>query len=437
VKKYFQWSVLYWVVILFSIAACSYQPQNRGQVHIEFSNHKYTLYRNGHPFKINGGSGYTHIKDLKEAGGNTLRMWDTTNIGAVLDSAEAENIAVIVGLPMPPNDHMDEFYNVPDKVKQHYKNLTATVNRYKQHPALLCWCLGNELSFPYKPNYNKFYDAFNQVVNMAHHNDPNHPVTTTMINFQSKNITNIKLRTHIDFISFNIFGALQNFEKELDGFKWFWDGPFLVTEWGVDGPWHLAEQNAWGAFVENSSEKKAEQYLQTYRRYMPVNNPRFLGSLVFYWGQKQEYTPTWFSIFDEQGRRTEAYNTMQYIWTGKKAKTHAPPIKFMLINDKGGKDNLMLSPNTTARAQVYLDAINPLSFSYKWELLPEDWYMANNTYGLKKPKPLDKVFVEEKGSKVTFKVPEKEGPYRLFVYVYNKQGYLATHNIPFYVLNNP
>jgi hypothetical protein len=33
----------------------------------------------------------------------------------------------------------------------------------------------------------------------------------------------------------------------------------------------------------------------------------------------------------------------------------------------------------------------------------------------------------------TLKVPAKEGPYRLFVYVSDQKGKVATANIPFYV----
>jgi hypothetical protein len=36
-------------------------------------------------------------------------------------------------------------------------------------------------------------------------------------------------------------------------------------------------------------------------------------------------------------------------------------------------------------------------------------------------------------SKISFKAPEKEGAYRLFVYGYDGNGNWATANVPFYV----
>jgi hypothetical protein len=95
----------------------------------------------------------------------------------------------------------------------------------------------------------------------------------------------------------------------------------------LKGPWTTDAQNAWGAYIENTSTKKAEQYLTIYQKYMPVNDPGFLGSMVFYWGQKQELTPTWFSLFDENGAETEMVQVMQYLWTGIKVPEKAPYIK--------------------------------------------------------------------------------------------------------------
>jgi hypothetical protein len=365
-------------------------------------------------------------------------VWDTVHIAGILDSAQTYQLAVIVGLPMPANQNMDEFYNDDAKVAAHYKKLTATVNRYKHHPALLAWCVGNELAFPYKPNYNRFYNAFNKVVDMIHRDDPNHPATTTMINFQRKNIACIKFRTDIDFISLNIFGDIKHLKHNLKDFEWLWKGPFLVTEWGIDGPWYPTYQTAWGSYVENSSFKKAEQYQAIYKDLMPVHDPRFLGSLVFYWGQKQEYTPTWFSLFDKAGRYSQTVNTMNELWTRHKPKAQAPLLKYILLNQLGGKDNILLASDTTAQADVYLYGKETGDVTYKWQLLPEDYHQVNDIYRQQEVMPIPRSFVgDSTGKHITFRTPVKEGPYRLYVYAYNRQNYFASCNIPFYVLNHP
>lgn len=436
----FRLVVTYLILVscFFSFACNNTQPVNNAgkTVYIKNENGKYTLYRNGEPFLVKGAAGYTNLKRLKEAGGNTIRVWDTVHLANILDSAQANNLAVIVGLPMPPSLKMDEFYNTP-QATVFTKQITAVINKYKNHPALLCWCLGNELTFPLRPRFNRFYTVFNKLVDVIHQNDPQHPVTTTVMTFQKQNIFNIRYRTNIDFISFNIFGSIQTLKRDLQKYNWLWSGPFLVAEWSIEGPWVAAKQNAWGAYVEDSSTKKAEQYLATYRDYMPADNPRFLGSMVFYWGQKQELTPTWFSFFDEHGAQTEIVNTMQYLWTGKKPPAKAPDVKYMLLNDKGGRDNILLAPEAIGYAKVYMNGTDTAKLTYKWQLLAEDWFKPNGIFSEKPPKDIKGSFIENTGRMVKFKTPVNEGPYRLYVYVYNNNGYFATANTPFYVLNNP
>jgi len=249
------------LLIFLFLTSCHPATNNRlvgrRTVSIKLENGKYILYRNGLPFLVKGGSGYTNLKALSVAGGNTIRLWDTINLGKILDSAKAYHLAVIVGLPMPPNKNMDAFYNDEAKVDDGFKKISAIVSTYKNHPALLCWCVGNELDFPVKPKYNRFYTAFNHIVDMIHSDDPNHPVTTTMMTFNRKSIADIKWRTNVDFISFNIFGSIQTLKQDLQDFNWFWSGPFLITEWGIEGPWVARQRNAWGAYIEDSSPKKS------------------------------------------------------------------------------------------------------------------------------------------------------------------------------------
>lgn len=426
------------ILSFFSLSCNESQPVSatKKAVYIKNQNGKYLLYRNGKPFFIKGASGFTNLKELREAGGNTIRVWDTLNLGSILDSAQANHLAVIAGLPMPSSESMDEFYNT-SKANVYSRKIVDIVERFKNHPALLSWCLGNELAFPNKPKYNQFYSIFNGLVDMIHQKDPQHPVTTTIMAFQKKNIINIKLRTKIDMISFNIFGSIQTLKEDLEKFRWFWDGPFLITEWGVEGPWLAENQNAWGAYIESTSTKKAEQYLSNYEKYMPVNNPRFLGSMVFYWGQKQELTPTWFSLFDENGAKTEAVEVMRYIWTGKKIMAKAPALKYMLLAGKGAKDNIIFKPNIAVNSKVYFENADTIGLTFKWKIFAEDWFKPNGIFSEKQPKEINNLIIGQSGSELSFKVPGKEGPYRILVYVYDKKGSFATSNTPFYVLKNP
>jgi hypothetical protein len=421
--------------ILVNCTDSGQMPGENNAVHIRENNGKYVLYRSGKPFTIKGAAGFSHFKELKEIGGNTLRIWDTTHLEQVLDSARANDIAVIVGLPIPNNNDMAQ-YRDTSIIHARYNALQSLVRKHKNNPAILMWCLGNELDFPYKLVYRDFYKDFNNLTDMIHREDPNHPVTTSVLNFNRKYIANIQLLCNIDVISFNIFNNLKDLRNDLAGFSWFWNGPYLLLEWGIDGPWTGTEHTAWGSFIENTSKKKAEVYLERFQQEMPLEDQRFVGACVFFWGQKQETTHTWFSIFDETGKSSETVGTMRYLWTGKPSTVKYPEIQYMLLNQKGAKDNIILNPATSASAEVLMFADHSNLKNVKWEIFREDWYKKNQMNNIKKSRPLDHLIQTGSGLHVKFVSPSQEGPYRLFATIYDHDGHFASCNTPFYVVSN-
>jgi hypothetical protein len=406
------------------------------KVYIRKADGRYTIIRNGKPFKLKGGGGYSHFSDLRNAGGNTMRTWDTTHLDRILDSARANGIAIIAGLPLP-NSNDSKFYNDPAVVNARQERFQTLIRKYRSHPALLMWCLGNELDFPYKLTYKRFYESFNALTDMIHREDPDHPVTTTILNFNQKYIFNIRLRCDIDVISFNVFNSLHAFRKDLTGFAWFWSGPYMLLEWGINGPWQGSDYTAWGAYIEDTSTKKAEIYKNRYRIEMPLEDPRYLGSCVFFWGHKQETTHTWFSIFDETGGASETLATMQYLWTGTTSKVRYPDVKYMLLNKKGAKDNIMLNPATTASAEVLMSSDIKDIKSIKWQVFREDWYRENNKNSTARLVPLITSTGSASSMKITFTSPREEGPYRIFATIYDHSGNFASCNTPFYIVGIP
>jgi len=426
------WPTLILTVIAFVFfIRCNTSPPDthHRKVFIQKDGKQYTIYRNGQPFTVKGASGYTQLAEVREAGGNTIRTWDTVNLGAVLDEAQRNNLAVIAGLPLPSSDALDYFYKDTVKTAAAYRAFRQVVQRYKGHPALLMWCLGNEPAFSFKPRYRPFNKTFNRLLDMIHNTDPDHPVTTTMVNFSIWQAMFIKWKVHhLDLISFNIFGELSHLSHKLDRYAWLWKGPFLISEWGTYGPWEV-NRTAWGAPIENTSTKKAEQYGLLYKQ-LPVNNPRFLGALVFYWGQKQEITPTWFSLFDEKGIPAEAVDVIRSLWTGKQSTSTAPRVQYMLLNDKGAADNIMLRPDSAASALLLMQDSLSQGLSLHWEVWQEDWFSDLRRHPMK----IFDTVINNAGSKLAFKAPLSEGPYRIYVKVSDSIGRYATANTPFYVV---
>lgn len=425
-------------------------------VYVKKTHSGYQLFRNGEPFFIQGAGGDNYFEELAEIGGNTVRLYDTLNLENKLDEAHKYNLAVIVDLPLYRFETAYNQYLIEENVvllKNQIKNL---VKKHKNHPALLMWNLGNEIQYPVvfqknriATNMNdvaeifkvlfqrkKFIQTFNELIEFIHTEDPNHPVTTSVAtNRFWKKLLNIHIYSrNLDIIGYNIFAPPQKIKPQLDRLaKFIKMKPFYISEWGIEGPW-AQEKTAWGAPIETTSTNKGEQYRNNYRIFTQQYN-QLLGSTVFFWGQKQERTHTWFNIFDEQGRKSQAYFELHKFWSNNTPKTEPPQIKYMLVDKKGAKDNLVFSPNEMKQAQVLLETEVDSTFQYYWEIHEEGWNYEGGGAKHKATRKIPNCFDSNLKNEVLFRVPATEGPYRIFTFIYDNFGNFATTNTPFYVLN--
>ncbi len=108
---------------------------------------------------------------LKEAGVNTIRVYSPILEEGVLDRFAEENIMVVVGFG----------YNQDGKFDILSGTFADYVEKYKGHPAILMWELGNE--YNYHPEWfdgdmKNWYEAMDDAANKIHEIDPAIPVTT-------------------------------------------------------------------------------------------------------------------------------------------------------------------------------------------------------------------------------------------------------------------
>lgn len=411
----------------------NYGPQNsseykgRRKVVIEKKNGRYRFYKDGKAFVVKGGAGFDHIEELSESGGNTIMCWDTSKLENVFKEAAIYHQAVIIGLDIPPVD--TGFYNNKKNVAQLYNAFMAIVNRYKDNSCLLAWCLGNEVALPFSLIPDPFYKSYNRILDAIHNVDPNHPVTTSIVNVSRARIIMLKWRMpSLDFYCLNIYNSLRTINHLLEIISWFWKGPYLIGEWAPAGSWE-APMTAWNAPIESSSTTKAQLFYQFYTTYMPLKDPRFLGSIVYFWGHVQLSTRSWFSIFTKNGNPNEIKESLNDCWKDTITAHFSPKIKMMLIDDLTAKNNLIVTSGSKHSAILEMQSSKlPDIVQYKWEIYREDWY-----YPIGPPAEVG-LFADSTLPATDFKAPEKEGPYRVFITVYNSQGYFATANIPFYVV---
>jgi hypothetical protein len=388
----------------------------------------YQLMRQGKPYFVKGAGGSKYLNRLAAYGGNSIRTWGTNNAKQVLDSAQHYGLTVLMGLPAVPERHG---FNYSDSaaVRKQFNRIKAEVLKYKDHPALLAWGIGNELNLSYKNP--RVWDAVNDIAKMIHAVDPYHPASTVLAGINKKEIDYIKANApDIDILSINTYGGLATLPNQVVATGW--TGPYLVTEWGPTGHWEGLETD-WKAPIEETSSEKAGVYQSRYMYGIEKDKNKCLGSYVFLWGQKQERTPTWYGIFTEKGEESEVVDVMQYLWTGAYPQNQAPHLYAFQLDHKRANHSIYLKPGSAYAVSAVASDPNDDALTYSWDLLPEATKVGEGGDHEDKPEALQLKFKATGKGKITITSPEKEGAYRLFVYVKDGKNKVATGNIPFFV----
>ncbi|MEM1091493.1 MAG: glycoside hydrolase family 2 TIM barrel-domain containing protein [Pseudomonadota bacterium] len=390
---------------------------------------RYTFVRNGEPYFIKGaGIDTGDIAKLAARGGNSFRNWTTENAGPVLDMALEHGLTVALCLNIG-RERQGFDYNDSEAVAAQLAKAREEVLKYKDHPALLAWIIGNEVNLEYKNP--KVFDAVNDVSKMIHEVDPNHPTTTALAGFNQGLADAMNQRaSDLDFISIQLYGDLVNLPKYLRQTKF--QRPYVVSEWGAIGHWEMPS-TFWKAPIEQNSSEKAGNYRMMHRKVIAYDSPLNMGSYVFLWGQKQERTSTWYGLFTETGESTEAVDVLEEAWTGKQPANRAPQLKSLRLNNRTAHNNPQLKVGQEYKAQVKAKDPDKDPLTYQWQVRYES--NADQWGGDKEviPPLVPGVVDGATGDRIMVKAPQRPGAYRLFVYAYDGQGNAAHANIPFLV----
>ena len=387
----------------------------------------FELQRNGKPYNIKGAGAKDHFDLLVRSGANSIRVWSTNN-KAFLDSAYHYGLTVTLGLHVrPERSGMD--YNDEYAVKGQIEYLKNEVLKYKDHPALLVWGIGNEVDLKYS-NF-KVWETIEIIAKFIKEVDPNHPTMTVIAGVDPSKAFHIKKHCpSIDILGLNVYGSIENAGINLRKFNW--DKPYIVSEWGVNGPFE-AKKTSWEAKIEPPNGVKAEQRMRRYLELIEKDKERCLGSYCFLWGQKQESTATWHGMFLSNGNPTEAVDVMQYCWTGEWPESRAPSIKDISLENIGWRKDHILDSSTQATLNIEYNKYNNNKVIVEYILFPEAF--SNKIGGdiQKSPDPIEFEIVKKSETELTFISPNKKGAYRLFAYVKNEIGQSSVANIPFIV----
>lgn len=400
-------------------------------VYLQNSNGKFQLIKDGNPYYIKGVSGHEHMDKVKAYGGNSIRTYDYTALDSIMEMADFLGLTVMVGLEVGKEYWGNDFnYFSIRAIHDKIDEVETVVRKYKDHPALLMWSVGNEVHLHGGNRFMIFY-TLNRIAKMIHEVDGNHPVMTTLP--AGENIDKYGyisfVMPHIDILGFNSFGSISTIKSNITK-RFGWNKPYILSEWGSLGPWEV-NFTEWGSPVEIKNSQKVEK-INEHWDIMNMDQNLLLGGYVFYWGNKYEVTDTWFSFFSEEGYESNLVKALQAKWTGELPSNLAPFIDTLFIESTLPDNNnrYLVSDSLYAATVRAFDPEND-SLTYRWELRPEG---INLRIKGEFKNNLTHLFENESGNKLTFKTPSEEGGYRLISYVYDGRNHVASHNIPFYVI---
>ena len=423
-------TIRFLLLVLAGLGTClsAVERKQPGFVHVASANKAFSLMRGGKPYYIKGAGGKTNLALLAASGANSVRTWGADALPEILPDCRKHNLTICVGFWLSHN--AGDYTNAAYKARVQ-REIESTVTAYRKDPNILMWAIGNETNMGADtPDCWRF---IGEMARLCHRLDPDHPTMTVLAHPGAKTMDSMaEFAPEIDILGVNSYGGLTYWPRLLDQTRF--TGPYIVSEWGPTGQWEIA-RTAWGKPIEQTSAEKAQIYTERYH-FIAAQKARCLGSYVFLWGQKQEATPTWFSMFAEtaptiglNGEACPTVDAMAMCWTGKRPKNIAPVLEAMLIDGKPVKEARFKSKEPFTVAVKALDPDKD-RLGYLYEVMRDDGQGANNGGAAEaRPGHIAGVVTATGSTATVSGVPP--GDYRLFVYVLDGKGHMATANIPF------
>jgi hypothetical protein len=386
----------------------------------------WTLVRNAEELSIRGAGAKSHFDLLDDSGANSIRLW-STNKSALLDSAHQRGMTVMLGLYLrPERTGMD--YNDEYAVQGQIEELKQEILKYKDHPALLIWGIGNEVDLKY--TNTRVWDSVEELAMFIHQVDPNHPTSTVLAGIDPAKIHMVKSHCpSVDILGVNAYGSIEKLPLNIRRFGW--EKPYLVTEWGVNGPFE-APRTSWGAKKEPPGGVKASTRLRRYNEIISSDSSMCLGSYCFLWGQKQESTATWHGLFLSDGKATDGVDAMHKAWLGEWPDFRSPSIQHIGMNGSGWESEHVFP----TEAEVVVDVTLEEWFddvSWRCALFPES---TSQKTGGDRQESLEEIplsyTISDQGT-FEFTTPRQPGAYRVFVTACREDAKCSSANIAFLV----
>ncbi len=416
-------NVILVLTIVSRLAHAADQPRS---VQLSRTESGWSLDREGQSFRILGAGGTGSLELLAHSGANSIRTWGVDDrTPTLLDEAQRLGLSVTVGIWLGHERHGFDYSDYM-QVSQQIEQVRSAVKRFRNHPAVLMWSIGNEMEGYGKGDNPAIWSHIEFLASELKRLDPNHPVMTVVAEIGGNRVEAIhKLCPDIDVVGINSYGGVVSLPeryRKAGGTK-----PYVVTEFGPPGVWEI-ERNAFNAVEEWSSTAKAEFYKRGYKA-VHADQELCLGSYAFTWGAKHEATATWFGMLLPDGKRLAAADTMRELWTSQSPKNRCPRIESLRLAVKGDSARAF-APKSQLTAQ--LRAVDPEKDKLRvvWQLTEDSQNYVTGGEVQVSPDVFPNAISSPANDSVRVTLPEWGGLYRLYAYVYDDRNGAAVANVP-------
>ncbi len=397
-------------------------------VTIERTGSGFELIRNGSPFFVRGVGGTGHLEKLVAYGGNAIRTWDAEGIDDLMNEAHRLGLVVQAGIWLEHERHGYD-YNDPEIKRAQLEKVERLVKRYRGHPALLSWGVGNEVELG--GDLGLALRAIEDAARLIKQLDPDHPTVAIVAEIGDDKAQRIAAECpSIDVIGINAYGGLASVPERLA--EQGYTGPYMITEFGPLGHWE-GPGTAWGAPIEMSSGEKADFIADNYQAAIHSRRPGdCLGSFAFLWGDKQETTETWFGLILPTGEPTETADRLSAFWTGSMPEQRAPRVDSVTLDTP---DPGRIAPGSPMRLRVDATDPNGNALDVEWRIVGESTDRKTGGDREAVPEEVPGTLIDVSGNEATLRAPGVPGAYRVFVTVRDGTGRAGTANVPFLVVD--
>ena len=129
----------------------------------------------------------------------------------------------------------------------------------------------------------------------------------------------------------------------------------------------------------------------------------------------------------------EAVDVMEYCWKGQWPEKRAPSIMKIKLNGGNWQKNHVFIKNEEVNLEFIYNKNNNDSLYFDFQLYPETFSTKGGGDVQKSPDKLEFEKIKQTENTMTFKVPNKKGFYRIFVFIRNEINQTSVANIPFKV----